>query len=416
MHFVTTDGTEVEVIDPGLYNRRDQGPDFFNAKVRIGGMLLVGNVEVHQRSSDWYAHHHDRDEAYNNVVLHVVGTADAEVVTASGVRLPQVVVSVPEAVQRNYQQLLATDHYPPCYSIIPSLSRIKTHAWMAALQTERLEQKTAKIRRRAEQADGSMEAAYFITLSRNFGFGINSEAFEQWAQSVPLGAIGKHRDDLFQIEAIFLGQAGLLDLEAVPERYREVAAADDYFVRLRSEYAFLRHKFGLTPVSHTLWRFLRLRPQNFPHVRLAQLAALYCRHSTDLSLLLDCQTIADLQRLLKVDVSPYWQTHYLFGHESPASRKQLSAASIALVAINTAVPMLFAMGRHQQKEALCDRAFDLLEQLRPERNHIITMWQECGLDVATAGDSQALIQLKREYCDRRDCLRCRFGYEYLSAP
>jgi len=410
----TTDGREVELIDPGLYNRSHAGPDFFNAKVRIGGMLWVGNVEIHQRASEWYQHGHDQDPRYNNVVLHVVGEADTDVMTLDHQYPPQMVLQVPPQVEQNYQELLKTDQYPPCYQIIPSLSALKVHSWMSALQTERLEQKTETIRQRAERMGGSWEDAYFATLARNFGFGINGDAFEQWAAHVPQQMVGKHRDDLFQVEAIFLGQAGLLSQQSIPPRHVEAALSEGYFERLRKEYLYLAHKFGLQPMDFATWRFLRLRPQNFPHIRIAQLARLYHERRSGLSVLLECETVEQIEHLLTTSVTPYWETHYVFGAESKPSRKQLSKASLQLLVINTAIPMLFAVGRHRQKEELCDRAFDMLEQLKAEQNNIIRLWQECGLEVKTAGDSQALIQLKREYCDRRDCLRCRFGYEYLS--
>ncbi len=409
----TTDGLDVEVIDPGLYNRRDSGPDFFNAKVRINGTLWVGNVEIHQKSSDWYAHGHDRDAAYNNVVLHVCGVVDTDVRTADGKPLPQMVLQVPAAVSSNYEELLKTDEYPPCYKIIPSLSRLMVHSWMSALQTERLEQKTEAIRHRVERQEGSWEAGYFMTLARNYGFGINGDAFEAWAATVPLKAVDHHRDDLFQIEAIFMGQAGLLELDMIPEHYQKDALNEGYFTRLRNEYLYLQHKFGLQPMDGAQWRFLRLRPQNFPHIRISQLAQLYYSRKAGLSQLLECETVEQLSALLSSYVTPYWETHYTFGSTSCKTQKHLSAASLNLLIINTAIPMLFAYGRHKSNERLCDRAFDLLEQLRAENNHITRMWQQCGLEVRTAGDSQALIQLKREYCDRKDCLRCRIGYEYL---
>jgi hypothetical protein len=411
----TTDGRSVEVIDPGLHNRRNAGPDFFNAKVRVGSTLWVGNVEIHDRASDWYQHGHDHDAAYDNVVLHVVGEADTDVMNSRREYLPQMVLQVPDYVSQNYERLLHTEQYPPCYQIIPQLSRLTVHAWMAALQTERLEQKTVAISQRAERCNGSWEDAYFVTLARNYGFGINGEAFEQWAYNVPLSAVGKHRDDLFQIEAIFMGQAGLLDLKTVPERYQGDALNEGYFARLSNEYHYLAHKFSLTPIEPTIWRFLRLRPQNFPHIRISQLANLYYERRSGLSKLLECENVEALRQLLSTHVTPYWETHYVFGSESAKNAKRLSAASLDVLIINTAIPMLFAVGRHRQKEEYCDRAFDFLEQLKAERNHIVKMWAECGLETKTAGDSQALIQLKREYCDKRDCLRCRFGYEYLSS-
>ena len=400
------------MLDPGLHNR-NSGPDFFNAKVKIGGTLWVGNVEIHDKSGDWYVHGHERDVHYNNVVLHVVGVADRDVKTQEGNFVPQMVLKVPESVHDNYAELLRTDAYPPCYKIIPELTRLMIHAWLAALQTERLEQKTVAIAERVRQANGSWEDAFFMTLARNYGFGINGDAFEEWARHIPLQAVGRHRDDLFQIEAIFMGQAGLLEPSAIPERYQQDAQSEGYFDKLRREYQFLAHKFSLKPMDSNLWRFLRLRPQNFPHIRISQLANLYYERRASLSALVECKDMVSLADLLRTQVTPYWETHYTFGSESIRSAKHLSASSINLLIINTCIPMLFAYGRHAMKEELCDRAFDFLEQMRAEQNHIIRMWREVGLEVNTAGDSQALIQLKREYCDKRDCLRCRIGYEYL---
>ena len=410
----TTDGRTVEVIDPGLHNR-NAGPDFFNAKVKIDGTLWVGNVEIHDRSSHWYQHGHERDANYNNVVLHVVGEADRDVQTQQGHFVPQLCLAVPPSVQANYDELIKTDSYPPCYRIIPSLAPLTVHAWMAALSTERLEQKTVAIERRLKLSNGSWEEAYFTTLARNYGFGINGDAFEEWAHHIPLNAVGKHRDDLFQLEAIFLGQAGLLELEAVPERYQQTALNEGYFAKLRNEYQYLAHKFSLQPMDYKRWRFLRLRPQNFPHIRIVQLANLYYERRAGLSQLIESPDMVTLAGQLRTQVTPYWETHYTFGTESMRNAKHLSPFSINLLVINTCIPVLFAYGRHTLREELCDRAFDFLEQLKAENNNIIRMWQSCGLEVRSACDSQALIQLKKEYCDKKDCLRCRIGYEYLRA-
>ena len=408
----TSDGQCIEIIDPGLHNR-NAGPDFFNAKIRIGSTMWVGNVEIHDKSSDWYQHGHDKDSHYNNVVLHVAGLLDTEVMKSNGEYVPQLQLSVPEDVMQHYDELQKTDEYPACYKVIPELSSLTVHSWMAALQTERLEQKTEAIRKRVELCNGSWEDAYFVTLARNYGFGINGEVFEQWAYNIPLNAVAHHRDDLFQIEAIFMGQAGLLELDAIPEFYQQEALNDGYFAKLRNEYQYLAHKFSMKPIDFKLWRFLRLRPQNFPHIRISQLANLYYQQKAGLSQLIECETLDELKNVLKSQVTPYWETHYTFGSTSAKSEKHLSYGSINLLTINTAIPMLFAYGRHSTREVLCDRAFEFLEQLKAENNHIIRMWQQVGLSVKTAGDSQALIQLKKEYCDKKDCLRCRFGYEYL---
>lgn len=408
----TTDGLSVEVIDPGLHNG-DAGPDFFNAKVRIGGTMWVGNIEIHDRSSDWYAHGHHRDSRYDNVILHIAATIDSEVRTSNGNTLPQMRLEVPPDVSSNYERLLHEDRYPPCHRLISDLPSISVHSWMSALQTERLEQKTEAIYARVARCDGSWEDAFFVTLARNYGFGTNSEAFETWALNMPMTHIARHRDDIFQTEALFLGQAGLLSADSMPERQREAALADGYFVRLSGEYRYLAHKFSLTPTDFRLWKFLRLRPQNFPHIRIAQLARLYHSRRADLSRLVECASAEQMRGLLATEVTPYWATHYAFGSPCGRSRKSLTQASLDLIIINTAVPMLFAYGRHRRDEALCARAFDMLAQLKAENNHIVRLWSRCGLKADNAADSQALIQLKKEYCDRKDCLRCRFGYEYL---
>lgn len=408
----TTQGRRVEVIDPGLHNS-NAGPDFFNAKVKINGMLWVGNIEIHDKASDWVLHGHDKDERYDNVILHVCGCVDAEVMNSKGEYLTQMVLSVPDSVINNYKELLSVDQYPPCYQIIPSLARLTVHAWMSALQTERLSQKTEAIEERVKRCNGDWENAYFVTLARNFGFGINGDAFEEWALHIPLHAVDHHRDDLFQIEAIFMGQAGLLELDTIPERYQKDALNDGYFAKLRKEYQYLAHKFGLKPMDYKLWRFLRLRPQNFPHIRISQLAYLYHLRRASLSQLLETYSVKDAKEVLATAVTPYWETHYTFGSTSVRNDKNLSPFSLNLLCINTVVPILFAYGRHRGEEKYCDRAFDFLEQLKPENNHIIRLWQQCGLVVENAGDSQALIQLKKEYCDKKECLRCRFGYEYL---
>lgn len=408
----TTDGKPIEIIDPGLHNH-NAGPDFFNAKIKIDGTLWVGNVEIHDKSTDWYQHQHDKDSHYDNVVLHVVRLPNTAVRTADGKQLPQIQIDVPENIRENYRQLLQTDTYPPCYRVIPNLKTLMLHAWMNALQTERLEQQTEAIKLRVSASNQSWEAAYFVTLARNYGFGINGDAFETWAQGLPLLDVAHHRDDLFQIEAIFMGQAGLLEPETIPERYREEALTEGYFNKLRDEYLYLAHKFSMKPMDFRLWRFLRLRPQNFPHIRLSQLANLYYQRKTGIAALMACKTVKEAKELLTTQATPYWQTHYTFGSTSDKKSKKLSGRSLDLLLINTAIPMLFAYGRYQGNEQLCDRAFGFLEQLKAESNHIIRMWSECGIDVRSAADSQALIQLKNHYCDKKDCLRCRIGYEYL---
>lgn len=409
---VTQEGLGVEVIDPGLHNI-DAGPDFFNAKLKIGDTLWVGNVEIHEKASDWFLHGHEKDARYDNVILHVCGDIDAIAVNSQGKPLCQMRLDVPARVQEHFEELAREDKYPRCHRIIPELPALTIHGWMSALQVERLERKTEDIRKRVEKCDGSWEAAYFVTLARNFGFGINSDVFEEWALHVPLQAVAHHRDNIFQVEAFFMGQAGLLDINTIPERYRADALAEGYFQKLQEEYKYLAHKFSLRPIDAKLWRFLRLRPQNFPHIRLSQLVSLYHQRKAGLSQLLEATDLEQAREVIATQVTPYWETHYTFGSTSVRNEKNLSVFSQNLILINTVAPMFFAYGRHKMDERLCERAFDFLEQVKAENNSIVRMWQQCGLVVQNAGDSQALIQLKKEYCDRKECLRCRFGYEYL---
>ena len=398
----TTTGQQVEVIDTGLANT-DAGPDFFNAKLKLDGVLWIGNIEIHERSSDWFKHGHHADAGYNSVILHIASEIDTEISRSNGERIPQIQLICPEAVRTNYKELLETDSYPPCYRIIPSLPPFTAHSWMTALQMERFEQKATLLNERLKRCQGNWEDAFFITLARNFGFGLNGDAFETWAHRLPFRAVDKHRNDLFQIEAIFFGQAGIL----------EDSDGDGYYLRLKKEYTYLQHKFGLIPMDASLWRFLRLRPANFPHIRIAQLACLYHRAYGLLSRIMETETLQGVRDILKGGTSEYWLTHYTFGGSSPSRPKTLSNTSLDLLIINTVVTFLYAYGLHKGNRVLCARAGSFLEELKAEKNYITRMWEQCGMKASNAADSQALIQLKKEYCDKKKCLYCRIGYEYL---
>lgn len=449
---VTTSGERVEVLDTGLHNT-DAGPDFFNAKVRIGAQLWVGNVEIHTRASDWFRHEHQGDPRYNNVILHVVEHNDAEVTTLSGRSLPQLVLSVPTYVADNYHTLMVEDAYPPCHRILPTLPLFEVHAWLSALTIERLEQKMTRIDQWLSLTHGDWERVAFILLARAFGFGKNTDAFEHWAATLDPQHTGKHRDDPLLIEAFFFGQAGLLDSGQISQEDQ-----DSHFQLLQREYRFLQQKFNLTPIPVQEWKFLRLRPQNFPHVRLAQLAALYLSQRFSLAAICQSPSIEELYNILEFNTLPYWLHRFKFGENAvPFAKNQdklnpssqhaakenrnftterpskdtnranqprkvakrdascscLSSASKDLLLINAVFPLLFAYGHHHQNEALMDKAINWMETMRAERNHVVRMWQDVGIMAEHAADSQALLQLKWMYCDRHDCLRCRFGARYL---
>lgn len=382
----TTDGRRVEVIDPGTHNS-DRGPDFFNAKVLIDGMLWAGNVEIHLRSSDWYRHGHDSDAAYDGVVLHVTQDADCEVTTSQQRSIPQVCLQVPAALATDYQTLLHTDEFPRCHHILASMSPLRVHGWMDRLLAERMQQRAGQVMARVDAFGGDWERACFVTLCRNFGFGLNGDVFERWAKGISLQAAGKHRDHLFQVEALFLGMAGLIGHAFAPQE-------SDLAMRTQQEFDFLANKFSLTPtLQYADWKYLRTRPQNFPHVRIRQIARLYHSGQAQMDALLNVHSAQELHERL--------------------GAAGLSASATRLILINTVAPLLYAYGSSRGEEKWTDRAIDMLEELPAENNRILRVWKECGLRVASAADSQALIQLKKMYCDRLDCLRCQFGYAYL---
>jgi hypothetical protein len=399
----TTEGIPLEIIDTGIHNR-DAGPDFFNAKVKLGDTVWVGNVEIHDKSSDWYRHGHDKDRAYDSIILHVVGNPDTEIFRPDGQCIPQFQLICPESVCQHYDELLLADYNPRCRKVLPLLSTFDIHSWMSTLGVERLEQKTNAIRQRVSRCNGSWEDAFFVTLSRNVGFGLNGDAFEQWAYHLPLKAINKYRDDLFQVEAFFFGTAGLL----------EEAQGDDYFLRLKKEYEYFKHTFQLRKsLNISLWRQFRVRPNNFFEVRIAQLAALYHHSYSLFPRFMDIQMPVDVCSLLDVQTSPYWDTHFSFTHPSPENKKRWGSNAMQLIIINTLVPVLYAYGKHTGKEELCERAFHFLQELKSEQNFIIQQWQNLGVKAESAADSQAIIQLQKEYCEKKKCLHCRFGYEFL---
>ncbi|MFT3753064.1 MAG: DUF2851 family protein [Paludibacter sp.] len=401
----TTDGELVEVIDVGRYNT-DSGPDFFNAKVKIGDTLWAGNVELHTRSSDWNKHNHQEDSAYDSVILHVVSEIDAEVFRVDGARIPQMKLICPVSVERNYEQLINDQKWIPCADKIALVPDIFIHSWKSALLTERLEQKMSAIQSLLAESNQHWEEAFYITLARSFGFGTNSQAFESLAKSLPLSVLGKHKDSLFQLEALLFGQAGLLTEEV----------NDKYVLELKQEYNFLKAKFALQPITSAQWKLLRLRPDNFPHVRIAQFAALVHSSSKLFSKIVETPEIEHLKELFSCEPSSFWKSHYLFATESASKSKKLGTSSINTILINVVVPFLFCYAEHKGNDELKDRALQILEEIPSERNSIVTGWQNTGVKSESAYDSQALLQLKKQYCDEKKCLRCRIGHKVLTLP
>lgn len=400
----TTDGRSLQIIDAGHLNT-DAGPDFFNAKIRVGGCLWVGNVEIHQRASDWRRHRHDLDKAYDSVILHVVEQDDARVCRSNGEVIPQMVLQPSPTLRYDYERLVDNAPSLPCGKHLAALPSLLVTDWLEALAFERLQAKSERIMTWLDLYRGSWEEVCYVTLARNMGFGINSDAFERLARSLPLSFLQKHADSLFQIEAFLLGQAGLLG---------EDRPADNYYTHLAGEYAFLQNKFGLTPLPQASWKFFRLRPPNFPHRRLAMLAHYIYGGFSLFARLCETDAIEELRKLFRVQLSGYWCTHYSFDAVSPASAPVLGLSAIDIILINTVSPVLYAYGIYRGDDRYTDRAQTVWEALHAEQNSIVRRFAEAGITARTAFDSQAVIQLYKEYCTAKKCLYCRIGHKLLA--
>jgi hypothetical protein len=402
---VTGDGQRFEVIDAGISNT-NSGPDFFNAKIRIGDKLWAGNIEIHKSASDWYRHRHDSDKAYNSVILHVVESLDTpEIRDESGRLIPQWEMQIPHHVRDNYSFLHDSDRDIPCLGQINTIPEIYLNDWKAALLTERLERKANDIFHLLEEYKNDWNETFYIILARYFGFGINNEAFERLAKSLPLKTVLKHSPFPRQTEALFLGQAGMLDRDE---------HIDDYYDELRQEYLFLKDKYGLQPLESHIFKNMRIRPNNFPHIKLVQLAGIACSRQGLFSEITATDNEQRLRSLFTVELSEYWKTHYTFGKPSPRNEKKPGMSSISILLINVVVPMLFACGKKKNDPELTEKALHLLETTAAEQNYIVTQFVRAGIKVANACDTQALIQLKREYCEKKKCIYCRIGHRLLA--
>ena len=402
--FVSSDGDEIEIIDTGMLNS-NAGPDFFNSKIKVGNKTWAGNIEIHKASSDWKKHKHHTDPAYNSIILHVVENIDCDVYTQQGRKIPQIAIQIPDNVASNYTQLLTSHFTIPCTNRLKDVPKIHLNNWLSALLVERLERKTNDIYVILDKFNNSWDETFYVLLSRNFGFGLNSEVFERLALSLPYFYIQKHSDNIFQVEALLFGQAGLLEDDII---------LDDYFLQLKKEYHFLRKKYTLNNLDGFLFKSLRVRPEGFPQVRIAQLAAVLQQSKRLFSHILDKEDENLLRLFFHINASEYWQTHYTFGKSSAKKTKYPGDASINVILINTVAPILFAYGKKNNIEKYCSRALSILEKLKPERNSLVTEFMKQGINPLNSADTQALIQLRKEYCDKRKCLYCKVGYQILS--
>jgi len=393
----------IEVITPGEYNR-DSGPDFFNTRLIIGGTEWAGNTEIHINASDWYRHGHHTDHAYDNVILHLVHSEDTDVYTASGRRLITARPGFESALWENYLDFVNNPSPLPCSGLIGLTDSFMVKHWLWSQGVERLQRKSNEIREMLEKTGNDWEETLYRLVSRYFGFRVNTDPFEMLASRLPLKIIRKHSDNLLQVEALLFGTAGLID-EAL---FRE-AVKDDYYLLLSREYRVLRSKYSLQPVDGWLWKFHRLRPANFPTVRLSQLAALLTHSEGLFSRVLECRDKDTLRRLLSVTASGYWNSHYQFGREVPATAGRAGKQSVDLLIINAVAPLLFVCGKIRQQQEWCDRAIDILDSLPPEANSVMADFAKAGVKPESAFASQALLELRSLRCRNHRCLDCAIG-------
>jgi hypothetical protein len=394
----TTAGEKLQIIFPGKLNT-NQGPDFTNAQIKIDNTTLVGSIELHLKASQWNEHGHNNDSNYKNVVLHVVFEND----------LPQSAVPVLELQSRisnllldRYTDLMNSPSFIPCANSVSEVKEITWVSWKERLLAERLTRKSSIVFKFLEENNAHWEESFWWMLARNFGMKVNSEAFESTARSVSVNILAKHKNQIHQLEALLFGQTGLL----------ERSFEEDYPKLLQREYNFLKKKYDLKPI-HTPVHFLRMRPGNFPTIRLSQLAALIQNSAHLFSKILETEKISEIEKMFEVTANDYWHYHYRFDESSSFKKKTIGKDMIDNLIINTIVPVLFAYGLYLKEEKFKNKAILWLEELSAEVNSITKGFASLKLSNKSAFDSQAFIELKTQYCDHKHCLQCAIGNTLL---
>jgi hypothetical protein len=403
-----SDGKRITVIHPGEYNR-DAGPDFFNSRLLIGDTIWAGNVEIHARSSHFVLHGHQTDPAYNNVILHVVAENDRKVFNERGEEILTSEIKFDETLYEKYLALVNNPYVIACQGEFSKVDRILIRQWLGSLVVERLQEKSEMILRIMDETGNDWDETFYRLLSRYFGFRVNTEPFEMLARAIPFRIIRKHADNRFQIEALLFGTAGMLE-----EGLFKDALSDDYYRSLIKEYRILASKYSLQSLDGWIWKFSRLRPANFPTLRISQLASMLSVSGGLFSKVTEANDVRGLNKLFEVSASEYWDDHFVFGRKSRKSKKNTGSQTTDILLINAVIPAIFVFGRSRDRQDICERALDFLEGIEAEDNKIISEWKIAGMNVASAFDSQALIQLRNEYCRNRKCLSCRIGNKIIS--
>jgi len=396
-------GEKIEVINPGQPNT-DAGPDFFNAQIKIGDTLWAGNVEIHTSTEDWNAHGHTHDASYDNVILHVVGhSSGKEVKTSKDRVIPEVTLRYPIHIEERYKEITQTSGGIHCARYLNNITQLDRDAWLDRLILERFEERNERVNKALVQSDNDWDQTFFTLLCRSMGFVVNAEPMEMLARVTPVRIMIKHNDPI-QMEALLMGQAGLLPADAT----------DDYTALLKREYEVLKAKFNLTPMSGSEWKLLRLRPSNFPTIRLSQLAAIIAKTQGNFESAFKTLNVADLLARFNVEASQYWDTHYEFGKESSNNRpKGLGLASQRLLITNAVIPFVFAFARRVGDTTGQINVIKMLSFLPIEKNSRLDQWIEAGIKPIHEGEAQALLLLYKNYCMPKKCLACRWGHRVM---
>lgn len=399
----TVSGERLAIVHQGTINE-DAGPDFFNAKIKIGDTLWVGNIEIHQKSSDWKKHQHHKDNAYDSTILHVVAENDVDVFRKNNTIIPAFILPIDERYINNYYKLTNNIVFPACKPYLKQIKEFAINSQINRATIERLERKTQNINQLLIERKHDWSSVLYILISKYLGSVTNKEPFEMLAKNLPLKYLSKHKNNLFQIEALLFGTAGFLT---------NGETEDKYYLELQKEWQFLSKKFNIKSLPLSIWKFSKLRPFNFPTIRIAQLAVLIHHSSHLFSKLLEAESIDEIRLLFAIKASEYWDTHYTFKTQSRYRNKVLGTQIISILILNVVVPIVFAYGKHIADNDYKNKAIIWLESLPAEKNKITKKYMEAGFTVANAFYSQGLLTLYENYCKRINCLNCSIGHQII---
>ncbi len=402
----TTKGDSIEIISIGEENKHGV---FEGAIIKIRNKTWNGDVVLHEKSSDWERDIISKTSHHRNAILHIILNDNIETLRRNGEAVHQLRIKYPATLQAEYDKMVREHSLRPCIAIAKNYGKLHLNNYLSRLYVERMEEKVAKIKEMYNNCDRQWNDVLFKLLARSFGFGIQSRAFEEWANVLDMRALGKHKNSIEQIEAILFGQAGLLNTESIPTYYRKSASECEYYTTLTREYKFLKNKFNLSEVDCNIWNY----GNSAPHIRISRLGALFYRQRADIASIIDCHTNRDLRMLLQVQPSWYWQHHTQFGSTTTVGTGDISNKQLDILIINAVIPMLYSYGKHRYDYAICNKAEDLLHETRSEENSITRKWEQQGVHPTCAADSQALIQLNNAYCNKNRCCYCRFAQYYF---